>query len=74
VSSTLVTETKKSILREAAKHDGQYLITRANYRDKTDVIYLACDELVQGGQARWIDAASNYYPGILLTGKPLEAA
>lgn len=72
--SAILAATKKAIVREATKHDGQYLITRSDFREKSDVVYLACNELVEGGQARWIDAASNYYPGIVLTGKPLEAA
>jgi hypothetical protein len=72
--SIILAATKKAIIREASKHDGRYLVTRAEFRRKADVVYMACSELVEGGQARWIDAASNYYPGILLTGKPLEAA
>lgn len=63
---TFEVSTPAEIFREAEKHNGRFLISRHSDDPKHE----ACKKLVQSGHARWISSASNYYPGIQLTGKP----
>lgn len=51
--------------------DGHYFLTH-KYDDRPEPKWDACRALVESGHARWMSSSSDYAPGIILTGKPLE--
>lgn len=65
--------TKEQIYAKALKsEDGKYLLPRRQPADRPSQEWVACDTLVRTGHARWISGASSYWPGIVLTGRPLD--
>lgn len=55
---------------EAINHDGRYLLSRAQWRNKGSK-WQACKILVDRGEARWLSQWSEKFPGIELTwGRP----
>lgn len=59
---------------EAQKHGDRFLLPRHfhRHRELEKPEWKAAEWLVNHGFARWISVGSTFYPGIELTGKPLQ--
>jgi hypothetical protein len=62
------------VFRSAEEHRGQFLLGRREFREKSGPDFDACNALVCSGHARWLSYHAAYYPGIVLSGKPMEVA